>query len=192
VDHNVSAAAPPAPQQDLRVLRTRRQLRGALLSLLGEKPFDRITVREITARAGTGYATFFRHYAERWALLNDLITDEIRELLNLAVPILRENGTRDSALALCRYVDEHNQLWSALLAGGSASTLRDEYMRQVKDMPRVTSNSSWLPHDLKMLYGMAALFEVLAWWLHKRREYSIDQAAEILDRLVIVPLMKAD
>jgi AcrR family transcriptional regulator len=175
---------------DPRVLRTRETLRRALLWLLEQKPFDQITVREITARAGTGYATFFRHYPERSALLNDLVADEIRDLLALGVPMLRATDTRSAAIGLCRYVDKHRQLWSALLTGGSAGTMREEFIRQAKRVPRVRTKSTWLPTDLRVVYGVAALFEVLAWWLPKRREFTIEQVAEILDRLVIAPMME--
>ena len=55
---------------DARQVRSRHALHQALLALLEEKPFDQITVREISARAGTGYATFFRHYPTKEALLS--------------------------------------------------------------------------------------------------------------------------
>jgi len=44
----------------------------------------------IARDAGIGYATFFRHYPTKEALLNDLAADQIRELLTLAFPILYE------------------------------------------------------------------------------------------------------
>jgi AcrR family transcriptional regulator len=182
----------PSTLPDPRVSRTRETLRRAMLDLLEQKPFDQITVREITARAGTGYATFFRHYAERSALLQDVVADEIRDLLALALPTLRATDTRGAALRLCRYVNEHRQLWSALLAGGSAPTMREEFIRQAKRVPPVrTKTTSWLPMDLSIVYGVSALFEVLAWWLQKRRDFPVERVAEILDRLIITPIMSA-
>jgi AcrR family transcriptional regulator len=182
----------PSTLPDPRVVRTRETLRKAMLDLLEQKPFDQITVREITARAGTGYATFFRHYAERSALLQDVVADEIRDLLALALPTLRATDTRGAALRLCRYVNEHRQLWSALLAGGSAPTMREEFIRQAKRVPPVrTKTTSWLPMDLSIVYGVSALFEVLAWWLQKRRDFPVERVAEILDRLIITPIMSA-
>jgi len=182
-------AAKLARQSDARVLRTRDALRKALLALLEEKPFEQITIREITARAGTGYATFFRHYNEPRVLLNELVADEIRDLLGRSMPILRESDPRGAALALGHHVDAHSQLWSALLTGGSAGTMREEFIRQAKELPRWrTRTRAWLPTELKIVYSVAALFEVLAWWLPRRRYFTVEQVAEILDRLIIAPM----
>ena len=60
---------------DARQVRSRSALAAALLELLEERPFDQLTIREITARAGTGYATFFRHYPDKEALLHDVAAE---------------------------------------------------------------------------------------------------------------------
>src|SRR5690606_8197096 len=86
---------------DARQVRSRNALTGALLELLEERPFDQLTIREITARAGTGYATFFRHYPTKDALLSDVASEEIAELLARAVPILSAIDSYESTLALC-------------------------------------------------------------------------------------------
>ena len=60
-------------------MRTRRTLLDALLRLIEARPFDQITIREIAGEAGIGYATFFRHYPSKDALLQDLASGEIAE-----------------------------------------------------------------------------------------------------------------
>ena len=59
------------------MVRTRAALCDALLGLIEERPFDQVTVREITRTADVGYATFFRHYPDKEALLNDLAAGEL-------------------------------------------------------------------------------------------------------------------
>ena len=63
------------PAGDARQVRSRRALSGALLALLEDKPFDQLTIREISAKAGTGYATFFRHFPDKEALLGDVASE---------------------------------------------------------------------------------------------------------------------
>ncbi|HWT51264.1 MAG TPA: helix-turn-helix domain-containing protein, partial [Caulobacter sp.] len=79
-DGDVAALA-DAARPDRRRLRSRAALTEGLLSLLEETAFDQITVQEIVQRAGVGYATFFRHFADKQALLNSLAAEEIRGLL---------------------------------------------------------------------------------------------------------------
>ena len=179
----------------MRVERSRRALRAALLGLLEEQSFDRTTIRDISARAGTGYATFFRHYSDKSALLNDLAAFEISELLKRALPILYAVDTRAACVALCRYVDEQRNLWSALLTGGAAGTLREEFVRQARVVAAEAKPGhrpdSWLPADLAVVFGASAVADILAWWLQQAPGYTVDEIADILDRLVIAPILQA-
>jgi AcrR family transcriptional regulator len=176
------------------VERTCSALRAALLGLLEERSFDQITVRDISARAGTGYATFFRHYPDKAALLNDLAATEVRELLKRALPILYAVDTRAACVTLCSYVDEQRQLWAALLTGGAAGTLREEFVRQSRvaaaEAPDGDRPGSWLPADLAVVFGVSAVAEILAWWLQHPRDFTLEEIADILDRLVIAPILQ--
>ncbi|HEX7872567.1 MAG TPA: TetR/AcrR family transcriptional regulator [Sphingobium sp.] len=177
-----------ATSLDARMQRSRRVLRDALLALLEEKPFDQITVREITARAKVGYATFFRHYASKDALLHDLAAGQISDLLDMAVPVLFVTNSRESCRAVCAYVAGHRTLWFALLTGGAASTVREEFIRQARVLAaRTPKTSSWLPRDLSVVWSTGGVIDVLAWWLAQKDSYSVDQIAEIIDRLIIAP-----
>lgn len=69
---------PPNPARlDLRVRRTRRLLREALLGLLREKRFDTITVQEVTERAQVSRGAFYLHYRDK----DDLLTQSTKEML---------------------------------------------------------------------------------------------------------------
>jgi AcrR family transcriptional regulator len=175
---------------DARQVRSRNALTRALLELLEEKPFDQLTIREISARAGTGYATFFRHYATKEALLSDVASEEIADLLNRTLPILHDSNSYESTRALCRHVAEHRNLWAALLTGGAAGIVREEFIRQARKLPREFAEvKSWLPADLGVVYGTGGTIDLLAWWLSQEEEYSPEQIAGILNRLIIAPLV---
>lgn len=178
------------PARDTRATRSRPALCGALLLLLEEKPFEQITVREIAARAGVGYATFFRHYPDKDALLHELAANEISKLLAMTMPILYTIDTRASAQALCAYLWKNRKLWSALLTGGAAGTLKAEFVRQAQAKAAAEpDHKSWLPGDLSVVFSVAATIEILAWWLKQNNPPSVKKMAEVLDRLVIVPSM---
>jgi AcrR family transcriptional regulator len=95
-------------------------MRKALLTLLERRQLDQITVRDIAVEAKIGYATFFRHHESKWELLKDVAEEEIGRLMALGLPLLAADDTRGSALALCKYVNDHRAIWSALLTGGAA------------------------------------------------------------------------
>jgi AcrR family transcriptional regulator len=176
---------------DARQVRSRNALTGALLELLEEKPFDQLTIREISARAGTGYATFFRHYPTKEALLSDVASEEIADLLSRTIPVLQETNSFETTRALCRHVAEQRNLWAALLTGGAAGILREEFIRQARELPRDFAEvKSWLPSDLGVIYGTGATIDLLAWWLSQDEEaYAPEEIAAILNRLIIAPLV---
>ena len=176
----------PSNVTDARMLRTREALRSALLTLLERTQLEQITVRDIVAEAGIGYATFFRHHASKEDLLNEIAAEQIGRLMALTLPLLDATDTRAACVALCEYVGKRRAIWSALLTGGAAGTLRAEFIRLAKEGAATLQPSDWLPVELGAVYGVAASIEILTWWLRRPAgEYSVEQVAEFLDRLVV-------
>lgn len=174
--------------------KTRAALYAALLALLEERPFEQVTVREITAKAGIGYATFFRHYPDKESLLDDLTARQIGELMALALPLVFTVDSRASTRALCAYVWEHRKLWSALLTGGAAGALKDEFVRQAGRVAAQHggADDTWLPNDLRVVFCVSGVVEIMAWWLNQAAPFSINRMAGILDRLVVAPSMQLE
>ncbi len=65
-------------RQDLRVVKTRRIIRGAFTELLSEKAMSRITISELCERAQINRKTFYRHYAA----LSDVAAELENEILD--------------------------------------------------------------------------------------------------------------
>lgn len=59
-------------QEDPRVLRTRQLIREAFSILLQKKEFDAITIKDISQGAGINRATFYAHYEDKYALLEEI------------------------------------------------------------------------------------------------------------------------
>jgi AcrR family transcriptional regulator len=175
---------------DPRIKRTRAAICSALLSLLEEKSFDQITIRDIAGRADIGYATFFRNYNDKAAVLHALAADQIHQLIDLAMPAIEGSQPGAAALALCTFVDKHRRLWTALLTGGAAGIVREEFIRQGAHVKTMALRRAWLPLELANIVGVSATVEVLAWWLQRGRGVTVKKMARILDRLVISPFVK--
>ncbi|MGN0708988.1 MAG: TetR/AcrR family transcriptional regulator [Anaerovoracaceae bacterium] len=62
-------------KEDLRVVKTKKDIKDAMRRLLAEKEFDRITVTEICNEAMTSRITFYRYYGDKYDLLDDLFSD---------------------------------------------------------------------------------------------------------------------
>lgn len=63
--------------EDRRIQKTTNLLREALVSLIAEKPYDSIVVKEILDRANVGRSTFYTHFRDK----DDLLISGIHDML---------------------------------------------------------------------------------------------------------------
>jgi AcrR family transcriptional regulator len=171
---------------DARVKRSGEALRKALLTLIDRKPLEQITIREIAAEAGVHFATFYRHYSTKEALLDDVATAEISRLMTMSITIVDRTDSHAAVLALFIDVRNRRTLWTSLLTGGAAGTMREEMLRisralSVERPPK----ENWLPVELAINCQVSLIFEVLAWWLaHPPGAVPPEQAATMLHSLL--------
>lgn len=180
-------ASHEAADRDLRMVRTDRSLRQALLALLDRKPFEQISIRDIVAEAGVHYATFFRHHPTKEALLDHVAADQIDRLVELALPVAEAQDERAGFAALCDYVDAHRTLWTALLTGGAAEAMRTELLRvSVTVAAQRPAPELWLPVELGVACTVNLIVETISWWLRQAPDAcSPAEVAGILHRLMI-------
>ena len=177
---------------DPRVLRTQEALRAAILGLLESTALEQITIADITAAAGVGKTTFFRHYASKEALLDDIAAEQIRRLVGLTLPIFEAHDLRASAVALFAYVDAHRPLWTALLTGGAAAAIAEAYTRESLAIAAAKqAPSGWLPADCGVALVVSGTIGLLAWWLGQEQPLPIRRVADIYAKLVVGPVLEA-
>ena len=102
---------------DLRVIKTREAIEGALVRLLLGKPFERVTVQDILDEARVNRKTFYKHYADKYALA-DLLIERQRDLFAAALEERFAVDERESAFpaALRKFYQKMHDNRDALLA----------------------------------------------------------------------------
>jgi AcrR family transcriptional regulator len=75
---------------DLRVRRTQKLLREALIVLIEERGFDAITIGELASRAMVSRAAFYRYYQDKYDLAEQLFEETMHALVNNFDPLRRE------------------------------------------------------------------------------------------------------
>lgn len=78
--------ATPPKGMDRRVQRTHQLLRQAAIETMKEKGFVAMTIQDIADRANVNRGTFYAHYPDKYALLDELIHDEFQALLKKSLP----------------------------------------------------------------------------------------------------------
>lgn len=64
--------------EDKRIAKTKKVLKSALIEMLGEEDFEHISVTELCRRAEISRITFYAHYNDKYALLDDIFNDMLR------------------------------------------------------------------------------------------------------------------
>jgi AcrR family transcriptional regulator len=92
---------------DPRIRRTRQLFREALDKLLREKEFEKISVQDLADASTLNRATFYDHYADKFALLDDMVAIRFHGLL-AARGIVFDCSTvlNAIALAVCDFLTE--------------------------------------------------------------------------------------
>lgn len=179
---------------DQRVQRTRRALAQALIDLTLEQGYEAVTIRALTRRAGVGYATFFRHYDDKQALLRDVLDVVLEELLPLLDPPADAAGGVAVGEQLYRYVAARRALCRVLLGPGDASGLvqrmievgAQRVLAQYAPRP-----DSVVPPEVAAQHLAASSIALLRWWLEHDMPYPPERLGEIAQRLIMAPALDA-
>ena len=178
-------------QEDLRVRRTHKLLWEALMTELSEHPFEEITVWEVCERAMVHRSTFYKHYADKYALLEQGMRQMYAEL------VTAEEHEPPSAysleqpppyfLRLFEHAAQHQHFYKLMLCGEGISRfqkLLKEYIVEmvsanVREVPSAKQPLA-IPHAMHGYFVAGAVLSLLAWWLEQDIPLTPQQMAQYL------------
>lgn len=180
---------------DRRSQRTRQSLSEALIALMVEKRYDKITVQEIIDRANVGRSTFYAHFQNK----EDLLLSGVNAMFTQS---LAAHGQGQHALLgasdLFHHVQEHQHLYEALVWGRGIELLYQQGQAFVSKSVE-EQLQSWLPDGhtwtvpLPVLSTHVAgtLVTLLRWWLEHRMPHSPERMDEIFQQLIMPAIQAA-
>ena len=96
---------------------TKQRLYQALITLLQQKSLREITVRELTELAGISRGTFYFHYADIYALMDQMEAAQLarlNDLMDSLLPGISQEEVPPALVALFTYMTENPDLCTAL------------------------------------------------------------------------------
>lgn len=94
---------------DPRVKRTRQMIEQAFDELVKEKGFQNLSVQDVAERAGINRATFYAHFADKYALLDHAIRQDFGQEIDkrmLNACHFTQDNLRNLIMAVCEFVDK--------------------------------------------------------------------------------------
>ena len=185
---------------DRRVRRTRRLLAEALISLVLERGYEEVTVREITGRADVGYATFFRHYPGKDALLEEVLEVVLDDLLHLLGPA-QAKGQAAVGASLFRYVQENAEVCRVLLGDGASPALVRRMIETGtsnvlgQNVPSEVGGENYqnepVPAEIAAHHLVVSSIALIRWWLEHGMPYPPERMGGIYRDLIEHPTRNA-
>jgi len=191
--------------QDRRVQKTEALLRDALISLVREKAYDSIVVKEILDRANVGRTAFYAHFRDK----DELLASSIREIFaarsrSLPPPAKPYEKIIRFSLPIFEFIHQHRHdhqsASDAMMDAGSQAVLhrrlqnvltelmRDEVEQYVRDGRTGTGR---LPPDVLTNYLATTFILVLGWWLETERPLAPNEVNDLYRGLVLPTLVSA-
>jgi AcrR family transcriptional regulator len=160
----------------------------ALIELTLERGFEAVTVRDLTDRADIGYATFFRHYPDKDALLHDVLEDALEELVTLIQPVLGD--PERTARMVFEHIGQHRDLHRVLLKTRNSGQL----MQRVFEVGThgiletlTPAPNAVVPPEIAAHHMIASFLELIDYWLEHDLPYPPERMGAIVTHLVMNP-----
>jgi len=178
---------------DPRVRRTRRLLREALVSLLLEKDFASISIKEITERADVAYITFFRHYESLDQLLMEVLDEGLGELLTRIETLAKQSDTSNletEGRLIFEYIGQKADLFRILFKSQSVSRVRKKVLRNIatvfqKSCAPLTRSNNPVTVNILSNHIATSLLALIEWWLDNKMTPAPAEMGKVYKSLII-------
>jgi AcrR family transcriptional regulator len=184
---------------DRRVRRTRRILGEALVGLILEKAYERITVQDILDRADVGRSTFYAHFRDKEALLlagfDDMGEDLRRDLAEMqpGAPL----DPTSPVGAVFDHAYRHRRIYQAMCGRQGGSVVHRHLHRLIAGLlrehlqPHLAAAGSDLPVDVVAEFATSAALGLLIWWVNHDYPHKPARLAEMYQRLAAPGILAA-
>lgn len=175
--------------EDPRVLRTRQLIKEAFRALLLKKGFDAITVKDIAQSATINRATFYAHFEDKYALLDEITEQAFHGMIPEEVAnaqTFTDEICNQLIVMTHRYIMEFYRV--CRMDSNSMATLVDE---KIKKLLQQTIECIFLrghtslgadKHQLKMMAAMtgSAIYGAAYYWLNAGEGGPTDRLAALV------------
>ncbi len=173
---------------------TEKKLKQAFKELALEEPMEKITIREITDRAGLIRTTFYHHYQDKYDLMEQIIRDEI---VNPIGPLVENDMIDEAVILIFSNLMKEKELYSRLAKTSGQNSFEQIAQRCVKDIlyhvisqkiqakiDAKTLKHSWLSPDMVAMYYAQTMTFVVMYWIDKGMPYTPREIAEIYEYII--------
>ncbi len=176
---------------DLRVRRTQKMLHQAFVELLLEENFESMTVQKLAERAMINRATFYRHYADKFDLAEQVFLSLIEEHMQSLREAESDPGDGEPyfiGLLLFEHLAQYADIYLKLMSGFPrfrelVRNTSEQQMQMMLQRYGLDETQVSLPLPLVLRYMTTAQMGMVEWWLEEGQPLPPEQMAQHLLQL---------
>jgi AcrR family transcriptional regulator len=190
------AGKPTDRRIDRRIQRTYKILHEALVELILEKGYDKVTVQDVIDRANVGRSTFYSHFKD----LEDLFLRGFENLwsqfeLHFSVQAPQTMDVWDVSLVVFQHAQNYTGVYKAVVGKQGGRLMSAHMHKYLSVLMRNVLKPHWQAHtlvplDIVVHHLASSLIASLTWWVDHDLQYPPERMNEIY-RLLTQPAIQA-
>ncbi len=187
---------------DRRVHRTRQKISHALITLILEKDYGSITIKEIIDKANVGRSTFYAHFLSKDTVLQYSMAELSNQMLEAQRASLAAPGPDGERIlgftqALHDHADRRRTLYWAIVGERSGKIVLLRLREMLAEMIRTDvaylqrDGANPVPAEAAVQFAVGALLSTMSWWLSSESPITPHDANLMFRRLAVPALLQA-
>ncbi|MCE0455928.1 TetR/AcrR family transcriptional regulator [Staphylococcus haemolyticus] len=181
-------------KQDLRVQKTHQALITSFSDLLQTKSFEQITVQDLCANANVRRSTFYRHFNDKYDLLNHVVGTLIDHFRKLYLPDINPDNPRQFFEKLMRdvltFIHDNKDIVRSVITlnfyGEVYTIFYEQIYKAVQKQIEFDRQSGQFYVDVT-IYGeflTGGILSVITNWIQHGRQQSIDKVTKEIVNMI--------
>jgi len=166
---------------------TKKNLIEAFWALYCTKRIDKITIKEITMRAGYNRSTFYEYFADVYDVLENIENDLISKLQELPIQQISSQPTPFPLEALVHMYSQHGTYLAVLLGDQGDPAFQRKIKSSMKPMIKeiliAQGTNDDFELDYTLEYALSAMIGILSYWFNQKETLPIEKVVELLTEL---------
>jgi AcrR family transcriptional regulator len=165
---------------DLRVRRTRKLLQEALIDLTVEKGFAAVSIRDICERAMVNRSTFYRHYLDKYAVLDEYLDNLETSMDDAQLTGQLIQKLPGALVVLLQHVQSASDFYRIMLGARGDARFIQRFRGIIENHMRALMNTqpadpSAPPLDFRVNYVSSADIGAILWWLESGQHWTLEE-----------------
>ncbi|MGG0740852.1 TetR/AcrR family transcriptional regulator [Niallia taxi] len=175
---------------DKRILKSKKALKAAFLLLMQEKNFKDITITDIVQTADLNRGTFYKHYAYKEELLNEIMDDVMTDFIASYREPYKNSETFEvskltsNAIKVFDHVQKHASFYKLIIHSEIFARFPYKLCNVLKELSiqdlHVHENDAHIDRELAASYSAYAIYGMIIEWIEAGFKYSSSYMAEQL------------